>query len=131
MNRENIKKVRDVIASLPRGRFNMGDWVSNLDLTPKQLAHTCGTAACIAGWTLAVKSPGSRKRYWDSVDNIEEVAGRYLGLSLDEAKRLFIPPGLSIWKYTQPHAVRVLDHLLATGEVDWKSTRRAKKAGAK
>lgn len=130
MNREAIKKVRDVIAGLPRGRFTMEYYASEPgrfgeDIPPGHLAHTCNTAGCIAGWTVAALAPNAPR------GEADEQAAELLGIDHPDALALFMPPGYDTPRlYSQPHAVRVLDHLLATGEVDWKTTRRAKKTSA-
>lgn len=124
MNRENIKIVRDHIASLPPERFDMrftfGDsgrvnerWYEH-SVTAHELLHPCGTAACIAGWALAVLTPDSKKRL--SSDD----AANLFGIDHHAGDTLFMPDGFSDpGRYTQPQAVAVLDHLLATGKVDW------------
>lgn len=132
MNRENIQKVRDVIAGLPPRRFDMSDYSSGPSDYPTapELLHGCGTAACIAGWAAALADPDSKRplnsrAIYDAQD--------WFGLDHAQADQLFCPQSISLadWhKITRSHAARVLDHLLATGEVDWKSTRRAKKAAA-
>lgn len=124
MNRKNIQKVRDVIAGLPAKRFAMEKWSGlidgyGFDVEPERLLHDCKTCGCIGGWTEAV---------------FPKFKGRAivaLGLDRSRSDALFLPCGIDWEGVTRAHAVRVLDHLLETGEVDWKSTRRAKKAGAK
>lgn len=121
MNRKNIKKVRDAIAAVERKRFDMRLWTIGTD-DPRDLVHNCNTAGCIGGWTEGVLLKGRK----DCRD-----ARELLGLTDDEAGELFYAwNGPALRGITQAHAVRVLDHLLETGEVDWKSTRRAKKAAA-
>lgn len=135
MNRKNIQKVRDHIAGLNPKRFNMALWAAERDgdddVAPVRLKHDCGTCGCIGGWTDAIfRTPRSKMG--------AESAGRALGLTEDQAQALFFPWGFpwgvndgDDWENIKPaHAVRVLDHLLATGEVDWRSTRRTKKAAA-
>lgn len=131
MNRENIQKVRDRIASLPPERFDMaGVFMRDGDLsgpgcdgapaTPGEFMEACGTAACIAGWTLAVLSPAG-----DACPSLKQARG-LLGLGLATSHSLFIPDDFCTRRYTPDEAVRVLDHLLETGEVDWE---RAKAGG--
>lgn len=118
LNVENIKKVRDVIAALPRARFDMSRWAWRTDGTSvttgdavEVLEHDCGTAGCIGGWTEAIfGSPGVRG--WCD----EEVAA-LLGLGGAEGDRLFYPHDVS--DRTQTEAVAVLDRLIETGEVNW------------
>lgn len=132
MNRENIQKVRDAIAVLPPERFSMEKWACRPAETglrwyvqnATDLLHDCGTCGCIGGWTNAILS-GPEGVRGDSND--AATAGGLLGLSPSVARSLFYP--YQEWSdISRDDAVRVLDHLLATGEVDWKSTRRAKKA---
>lgn len=108
MNVENIKKVRDHIASLPPERFDMNRWPGVGEL------RKCGTAACIGGWGAAVLfKRGGRTSV---------VVSRRMGLSDIQGHRLFYPMNgpRVVWEdYTTADAVRVLDHLLATGKVDW------------
>lgn len=153
MNRENIQKVRDHIAALPKKRFSMaayfGDvlvddddgakWVgtANWDRrkTNREMAEGgCNTCACIAGHTLVALRPNDLL-----AERIAGPAQRLLWLTTDQADKLFEPnnhdsafrdAGLTLERVTLSHAVRVLDHLLETGEVDWVSTHRAKKARA-
>jgi hypothetical protein len=120
MNRENIKKVRDVIAGLRPQRFDMCQWATADDAV--HLHRDCGTAACIGGWTNALLSSPAEFMDFD-------LAGKRLGITLGQTYKLFMPEDYDVpGHYTRAHAVRVLDHLLETGEVDWQSTRRAKKA---
>lgn len=119
MNRENITKVRDVIAALPAHKFDMR-WLARWEkrspeLQPanRSIVHACGTVACIAGWTNAIF--GDPKDYEDDAST----AGQRLGLKWGQGGDLFCPEGFSQGNYTQAQAVRVLDILLETGEVDW------------
>jgi hypothetical protein len=101
VNRENIQKVRDHIARLPPERFNMA-----YPCTP----HGCDSAACIGGWTNFVVG-GMGKGMFN--------AQRALDLPSPE---LFYPTyegDTNPYDATCAQAVRVLDRLLETGEVDW------------
>jgi hypothetical protein len=141
VNVENIKLVRDHIASLPPERFNMQCYVglrgdddedgpSIRDFEPEgatnltALEGSCGTCACIAGWTLALLNPDDPQSERPIMD-----AGMALGLDETAAARLFEPnnhdPGFRnlLFFVRQDEAVAVLDHLIATGEVDWSVTR--------
>jgi len=130
MNRENIKKVRDVIAALPAARFAMDEWswnqVTFRRATAREMLHGCGTVGCIAGWATALADPSGE---WRIDGDAAAVAEEWLELDSENADALFTPRTIRAddWtNITRAHAVRVLDHLLETGEVDWKSTRRAK-----
>lgn len=117
MNKQNIKLVRDFLANMPdKRKFHMGYWslegflVSAEDDLEDR--HGCGTIACIGGWTEMVLNT--------------DVARDALGLTGREAQKLFYPFGIdteswgSEWQNVKPrHAVKVLDHLLETGKIDW------------
>lgn len=116
MNVENIKRVRDHIASLPPERFDMtvygghvtedGDVVEDL----RADVSDCGTVACICGWTVAIFGVG------EGLDD-QSAACEVLGLTEMQGDLLFIPDPRN--GRTSADAARVLDHLIATGEVDW------------
>lgn len=126
MNRENIQKVRDYIAELEPSQFRMDQWADQLDANGESmlidfaqrdslLRHDCGTCACIGGWTMALLGEGK-------ITMSSEAAGALLGLGKNEATCLFYPAYIANreWgKITPEQGVRVLDHLLETGKVDW------------
>jgi len=110
VNTENLRKVRDHIASLPPEQVNMGVLVGE---------RSCGTVACVAGWA-GVLSGGVNAQLW-------------LNIGYDDADKLFTPPG---WRtdnrrrvehtkrYPKARVVATLDHLIETGEVDWDAHKR-------
>lgn len=114
MNRENIQKVRDHIAGLPAANFDMGDYGRS---------EPCGTVACIAGWVDIVVGAHAEPT------GISSNARDLLDLNSSQAFDLFwakdhtrldeFDNPVSRWEATPAQAVQVLDHLLATGEVDW------------
>jgi hypothetical protein len=123
MNRENIQKVRDHIASLPPERFDVSRFFGlGSDELPEdaetakagQFVTNCGTTACVGGWTLAVLDPEH------SIFGAPVRAAELLGIDRSEARELFYG-GICV-SAEQRQAVAVLDHLLATGEVDWSVT---------
>lgn len=104
MNRENIQKVRDHIASLPPERLDMYNWFREAE---------CGTVCCIGGWTNLVLGPDEPRERW----SVSKARGR-LDISYTQADELFFGAGVSS-AVGPAQAVAVLDHLLETGEVDW------------
>ena len=103
MNVENVKKVRDKIASHPE----------KYDQTV--VVHDCGTPACIAGYASLMEDADRRTHHMDA-------AREFLGLSGVQASLLFsaIPyeyPGFA--PPTVDEALAVLDHLIETGKVRW------------
>lgn len=117
MNRKRIQILRDHLAGLPDERFAMERWFSAATpnpFLPKEMTHECGTAACIAGWTLSLFRKASVE-IWE----VEHIAASILGLTIDQACDLFMPPGFVHNKQTRAQAVATLDRLLETGEVQW------------
>lgn len=116
MNKENVKILRDHLASLDEKHFDMGLWYHNDE------DDGCGTVACIAGWTDVIFWP--QLLGIDRSENLEQRAQDALGLTEDEADQLFVPNIYDLdWHFddfTTRHAVKVLDHLLETGKVNWR-----------
>lgn len=115
--RANMLRVRDTIAGLSCKMFDMSESGEVEDAE----RGSCDTAACIGGWARAVL----RRR----VNSIYEL-GPYLGLTEPQARTLFYPgvtgteatlmsDGESPYDASPHQAVRVLDHYLATGEINW------------
>ncbi len=99
--RERMMKLRDRLANMPPNEFSMTNW--------------CGTACCIGGLS----------EMMFGIQQTEMMAGRVIGLGDEQSKALFYP-----WKgttttydeakfFSPTQAVRVLDHLIETGDVDW------------
>lgn len=124
-----INKVADAIEQAiynenTRLGFNMGYfWLTKIDPRDKKrmdmTGHSCGTVACIAGWTNKVskrlsltKGPRRRSHY--------NVAKEWLGLDDITARLLFVPLlGLGIDNTPARTAVAVLRKFAKTGEIDW------------
>ena len=122
MNKERILEIADLIETgHERMVFDMGVFGDE---------HPCGTAACIAGWTVARFGESGRAKKIDHRRPLNALffdgALSVLGLSFPEAQRLFAPneerDGVSMAEVTAPHAVRTLRHLAKTGKVDWLAT---------
>ena len=103
--RDRLIRLRDFLAGLPKFQFNMATYALN----------ECGTPACIAGWAGRIFST-----------RITQAEGyEILGLNEEQAWDLFLPGnqlnliGRFYNEITLGHAVKVLDHLIETGEVDW------------
>jgi hypothetical protein len=118
--------MRDFLEALPPERFDMSDWVVGavqddyIFPDTRVLEHQCGTAACIAGWVNFLTTPGKRRSFIDE-------AGHWLGLRPYQAHEMFLPN--MFWarreELTTAHAIALLDHYIATGEVDWEVARYA------
>jgi hypothetical protein len=115
------KVLRDLIASVPDERFSIRNYFvkksrSHWDWdTPEQvIEHTCGTAACVAGWGKFLFDPKMKHR------STEELVADKIGLNQWFMGDMFRPEGYDYKRrYTRDAAVRMLDHFIATGEVDW------------
>ncbi len=125
MNKENILTVADAIENHDRTDgigFHMGGFYDEGSIggaARDYAGHKCGTAACIAGWTVHVLNP-----VWLSggLSGLGEEAANLLGLSEDKADRLFWARGCSTGLnggITPSEAVCVMRNLVKTGEVSW------------
>ena len=114
--RERIAYLSAFLRDLPEQKFNMTTWAQRADADSKN-AHLairdmeCGTTACIGGWTNTLWP--QEWRLWDSTRAMDT-----LGLTLDQGQELFFGAGTQ-FSITSSQAADVLDHYLATGEVDW------------
>lgn len=123
---QNLRDVRDLIASLPPRRFNMATFAatfSGKERDPLDLNHHCRTAGCIAGWALALRSERTGEMMIRG-GYVSEAAG-WLGLDYDVASQLFIPDDVAMNEVSQAAAVATLDHLIETGEVRWPTDAKA------
>lgn len=140
MNKELMLQVADAIerSSIPNMSFDMGSFKTPV-LLP---GNECGTAACIAGWTVALER-GHAGLASTAVGWIEDLAARALGFAegaLDvEAHKLFWAdegtrePGEDdheryLDQVTKEQAVWALRETARTGEVPswpWKDSRNA------
>ncbi len=127
MNVDAIRKVRDQIAGLPPEQFDMRFLAARAGVAAEpatygDILHSCDTAACIAGWSIAVLAPES-DGYWADA----QTAADLLDLGEADAEQLFTPDGFrQTGRYTQPMAVAVINKMIAHYEatdgevvVDW------------
>lgn len=149
INKTNIRRVIDQIKAEPKrfnmsvyvGTLNSDPeddiypHVEDEGHDTTVLAKSCGTVACIAGWAAYLAQPG---RPPASTSHMMEIASEFLGLpeprvaalgdDYNDTDRLFFgwlpdrldrPNGLSLDAIAPEMAVKVLEHLIDTGEVDW------------
>ena len=120
MNFEKLQIVRDAIASNPK-HFNMGNFLGSTsddvempDCAGEYLT-TCGTVACIAGYTVAIFEPNH------DIFNIAKTAGKILEISNGEAGYIF----LGHWSLNNLPDISVeetlwyLDGVLRTKDIQW------------
>lgn len=122
MRADRLQQLRDHLDQLPDERFDMRFYsaekghprIGRPSFGP--VLHNCGTAACVAGWAMALFAPRARPaRVWNK-------AAELLGLDPGQAHELFEPDGYWIPDaYSRIQAVATLDHLIKTGEVQWTS----------
>ncbi len=73
-------------------RINMNSWALNPDLVDEDMRPQCNTVGCFAGWAyfLSEKVKDGELHRVDSM-NIEDTAQAALGLTVEQAGRLFYP----------------------------------------
>jgi hypothetical protein len=127
VNRENVLKVADAIErhSIKNLGFNMGYFMFDADPTSSwardNSGHSCGTIACIAGWTRCVRTGRRFARTGAGPDEFPwQREADWLGLDTEAGYTLFLTDDeLPLEEITSAEAVAVLRHLADTGEVDW------------
>lgn len=127
---KKVQKLRDVISKLSSQRIAMENFVqyySSEDTTFSCLKNDCGTAGCIAGWTLATFSPDTsiHFRYGSVID----AARNILGLSYDSAYELFMAGTIGLSQFfdisrerEKSEVLAQLDWILAGNEPNWVMT---------
>jgi hypothetical protein len=126
MNKDRILAVADAIEkhSIPDLGFNMQYFVAaSRPWTPDRSGAKCGTVACIAGWTRAVRNGAIPKHAATIHDFRYHHEAQWLGIDAKDARALFLPEDLpggpNYDSITPAHAVAVLRHLAEIGKVDW------------
>lgn len=136
MNRARIEKLRDALLApvppAPLGQglgFNMHYWRCSGELAPPDTSgRGCGTTACLAGWTVSLFATAQQitELQGEAWMQTGRMAGSMLKLMPWQADELFTPKTNKFDfssdqadTVTPAMAARVLDHLLATGDVDW------------
>lgn len=123
LNIPNLDRLISHLEGLPEEKFNMQALYSEnghsefIENNRGRVAHTCGTAACIAGWILEI----DRSLEWQCSS-----AGTWLQIDRVAAIKLFTPPSYyQPERYPLSRAIRTLKHMrseyLRTGSVvvDW------------
>jgi hypothetical protein len=107
VNRDNIQRVINLIESLDPCQFDMHTW-----------GEECGTPACIGGWT---------DRLFHAKNIGVTAVCRTLDITDEKGFRLFYPTDIEAYNAKPQQAIRALEILRDTGEVDWP---RAMREGA-
>ncbi len=137
MNVRKLKNFAKFGASIPRKNFNMDLYCSAADVTDEKSVHTCDTQACLAGWevlrqgyalkhgglqVVKISGKGKNKKIKSLRTSAQNFAAKSLGLTYEEAQRLFIPwstqAGTSWDKFrlTPKGAAKRILHMAETGE---------------
>lgn len=132
LNTANILALADTIEEAGDTHFIMDTYCNGpaIGLSAQEIKHTCGAAACIAGWADAAEMKGNSTQY-----GTEEIALKHIlkdyeptgGYPWREketnelARALFMPRGFDDIpeQFTAKRAAAVLRHLAETGEVAW------------
>lgn len=117
MNKARLVKLRDHIAQLPPERIDMRAFTlaigphANYSPSIKDVAEDedCGTAACIAGWTVALFDPQQPNLM------LATQAKNLLDLTQTQADSLFYPTSFYSGKITQAQVIKALDSLINVG----------------
>ena len=122
---QKLNDLADFIEQVPADNFDMSNWLSKQDedhdriFKPVQEEFACGTVACIAGWTVAGSALFAGKQFSSSY--VPQLARELLGLTEDEARKLFVPnwSKYNWYQITNNDAAIVLRSFAKTGIVDW------------
>ena len=123
MNKENVLAVADAIErhSIPDLGFNMSCFVGEVEpgFRDDHFGSTCGTVACIAGWTRCVRTMKALEL--PRGDFNWALEADWLGLDGATSELFWGDDFVNrhLEEVTPSQAVHVLRHLAETGEVDW------------
>ena len=126
-NVENINKVIKAL-SFEQAYFNMRDWTLYTglhDISPEYPENICGTPSCIGGWCEAIMVYEGVAEEGDGATYTRDIAD-WLGIEAKDAYDIFYPgcflfenDSRSAYDATKEDAIRLLERLAETGEVDW------------
>ena len=107
LNVERVQKIRDVLEV-------SGSYDQSIH------KHSCGTPACVAGHTYCVAKGVAVIDESVSIEEIDNVATEYLGLSIGQSVELFWAVNNDDQEDpTNSDIVEVLDNLIENYVVDW------------
>ena len=112
MNKQKLQSFIDYMKTVPESEYDQTQWF-----------HHCGTPACIAGHAAVFFGWGhegySKVKKNEQMLLVSEAADKELGLSSNQSAWLFVGYPTDDDPVLVSQAVRVLQHLRDTGEVDW------------
>ncbi len=131
MNIERMEALAALIETVPEKKFDMRNWITYINHNEAEneddgampaltLLGECGTAACVAGWTIIQAYPDKKQRLaaLGDIRDIESMASRYLGLTHRQADWLFMGrwgrsvPDSSIGRGTNKEAAQAIRALM-------------------
>lgn len=140
MNEEKIRKLIDHLKTIDERNFRMEHWLIPVAAADDAEAHLytidyfsglmavrrdnpdenwCGTAGCLAGHTCMLFFDEAKETELNR-GHVPNVAAAILELEPHIATYLFTPRYVDdLRELTLPQAIVVLEHFLATGNVDW------------
>lgn len=117
MNIDNLNHLIETLRNPPAEShmgFNMRDWFVPAHEGPSHVDYECNSVACIAGWCAYIAKADL------SESDIPEVAMNWLEITVEQSCELFTPQAVEDYEaVTIEDAIRVIEHLRDTGEVDW------------
>lgn len=144
LNIPNLTRLADHLDSLPDEKFDLSNWFSTEPGTAlpgikwdTPVVPSCQTCACVAGETLVLFQPDTPI----TLPAVQHKAAALLGLMGDQSEHLFVPreyedavdedtdepdvlpEGWLMTDVKPDQAARVIRHLIATGNVDWRILR--------
>ena len=123
----NVENINKVIAALSfeNAYFNMGDWTNYNGDHSEYPTNVCGTPSCIGGWCEAIMVYEGVAEEGDGATYTRDIAD-WLGIEAKDAYDIFYPgrflfenDSRSAYDATKEDAIRLLERLAETGEVDW------------
>lgn len=133
LNIERLRILAEDLRAKSAEQFDLRFWFdkTNMEDLPPAIIPRCTSCACIAGDALVLFAPDTPV----DANQISARAAELLGLTKVQASDLFepwsnlygvwdepgyLPAGRERESITAAEAARVIDNLIATGEVDWR-----------
>ena len=121
MNKERILELADVIEGKThhrRGELSLLQRLGGRErfFNMDTYNFECGAPACLAGWAIHLFDDSDDRHLWPP-RRLVETAGRLLGLTHEQASKLFLPDPLVRGGISPERAAKTLRHLAKTGKV--------------
>lgn len=104
----------------PHIKFGMYTYLTFLDKNGNETPdkdEACGSICCMAG---ALAQTFGDRMAMRKGTSIMQCARELVGMNALDAMELFVPSMLDLRAVTPRQAARVVRHLIATGEIDWR-----------